>query len=182
MPFTFSTRETVKSAICEGVTLTIRKMTGGSRIELQLALADSNAAMREVTKAQIEALAVTDEAVRRKKLLDIAEQSGKIIMEQQFPALVRFGLVAVDGLTVDGEDVHNVENFIKLAPEELYLEAVKAIKEEAGMNTEVAENLESPTTSGAQVDGQTAVTTAPSASAEEPTGDGTASFTSPNES
>lgn len=90
------------------------------------------------------------ELVDRERELDVAEMT---------PAMVRFGLVSIEGLEIDGKPA-TADLLIEDGPDDLYLEVSEAIAREFGLLPAEKENLPSPSISAAVVDGTASSTSA----------------------
>lgn len=80
------------------------------------------------------------------------------------PAVIRAGIIAVDGLEIDGA-AGDVVGMIEHGSEEMLQEVYEICEARAGLQEDVAKNLQSPTTSPGPVAGENLSTTAASASA-----------------
>lgn len=97
----------------------------------------------------------------------------RIRVEEMQPAVLRWGLVSVDGLEIDGAAA-TVESLIESGPDDLVREIADELDELLGLRGESAKNSESPTTSGAPADGAMKNSGAPSAGSGGSTSSGTA--------
>ena len=95
-------------------------------------------------------------------LMDLSAQVEEIDREELTPQAVRFCLVGIDGLAIDGEPA-TFELLLERGPDELYHEIAHAVASELGLLPEEAENLGSPSTSAGVVDGSETPGTAKSA-------------------
>lgn len=104
-----------------------------------------------------------------RELLDVAirvsSQIDTITMNEVDPAYLRIGLVKIEGIKINGAEP-TADLMYEDGPEDLCKEIIFAIKKEAGVEEEVKESLESPSTSGAVVDGGKNSMTAPLAGSE----------------
>ena len=118
----YSTR-TIQSEKCPGVAFTITRMTFGRRVEL----------MRRVRQlsAQLEFARAGEDIADRVE----ASLAAAAIDE----AYVRWGLLSVEGLEVDGQ-VPSVDTLIHAGPEPLCREIVAAIKRECALTEEERKN------------------------------------------
>ncbi len=80
-------------------------------------------------------------------------------------AYVEVGLRGLDGVTILGRKANELDVTARRVPPAMYQEILKAVRREAGLEPLEVENLESPSTSGAQVDGKTSDTNALNADA-----------------
>jgi hypothetical protein len=113
----------VKSRAVPGVTLTIAKMSFGRRVEL----------MRRVR-----------ELARRTEFLAASEDSGDkmdaaLLRAEIERCYVMWGVKAVSGLAVDARAA-SAELLAEAGPEELFREALEAVRRETGLNEEERKN------------------------------------------
>ena len=113
----------VKSKVVPGVRFTISKMSFGRRTEL----------MREIR-----------ELARRAEFLaasgDAGEKMDAALLQREVErAYVRWGLRAVSGLTVNGR-IADPELLAAEGPEELFREALEAVRRETGLSEEERKN------------------------------------------
>ena len=119
----YSSAAVVKSRVVPGVTFTIGKMSFGRRVEL----------MRRVR-----------ELARRTEFLTASEDSGDkmdaALLHAEIERLyVTWGVKAVSGLAVDGIAA-GAELLAESGPEELFREAVAAVRRETGLSEEERKN------------------------------------------
>lgn len=131
----------------EDVSFTLKKLTEGRRIKLNLALADVSARLRELV-AESETLVPTLPEGQERATLDpvtlarvrtLTEQTNLLIDSEVNPAWVRWGLDKIEGLEIDGEAA-TVETLISDGPAELYTEILTAIRKEAELSPEETKN------------------------------------------
>jgi len=113
----------VASKVAPGVTFTIAKMSFGRRVEL----------MRRVR-----------ELARRSEFLAASESAGEkmdaaLLQSEIERTYVTWGVKEVRGLTVNGS-VADVELMAAEGPEELFREALAAVRRETGLNEEERKN------------------------------------------
>lgn len=142
MSFTFDSHVKVTSEKCAGVTLVINKRTEGRRIQLRLDMAPIQEKMESVLE-RLRSLPEPPEsgddtrtAEQKKQYAAVVAEYFRVQEDEIQPAWVKWGLVRVEGLTVDGREVTSPDEFIELAPPELYAEAVEAIKASLGLTAE----------------------------------------------
>lgn len=82
----------------------------------------------------------------------LTEEIRRIDTSEMTPAAVRYCLQSITGLTVDGEPA-TLDLILENGPDELYNEIAHEVARELGVLPEEAENLSSPSTSAAAVDG-----------------------------
>jgi hypothetical protein len=119
----YASETVVESRTVPGVTFTIAKMSFGRRVEL----------MRRVR-----------ELARRTEFLAASEEAGEkmdsALLHAEIERLyVMWGVKAVSGLAVDGS-VAGPELLAEAGPEELFREALAAVRRETGLNEEERKN------------------------------------------
>jgi hypothetical protein len=119
----YASEAVVESRVVPGVTFTIGKMSFGRRVEL----------MRRVR-----------ELARRTEFLTASEDSGDkmdaALLHAEIERLyVTWGVKAVSGLAVDGIAA-GAELLAESGPEELFREAVAAVRRETGLSEEERKN------------------------------------------
>ncbi|HLI86341.1 MAG TPA: hypothetical protein VKV17_20695 [Bryobacteraceae bacterium] len=113
----------VESQVAPGVTLTIRKMSYGRRAGLMRRI-------RELARRQ-EFLRASEEPADK---MDVALIETEINREY-----VKWGLQSVSGLTVDGEEA-TPEILSESGPEDLFREALEAVRRQTGLSAEERKN------------------------------------------
>lgn len=113
----------VESQVVRGVTFTVAKMSFGRRTEL----------MRQVR-----------ELARRMEFLEAGEDLGQkmdaALLRVEIDRLyVRWGLREISGLELDGMGA-TPESLAEAGPEELFREAVSAVRRQAGLSAEERKN------------------------------------------
>jgi len=181
-----------KQSKLAGVSFTVRKLTEGVRIRLRLDLADALARLRDIEAERqeffeglasakgkaVDEITLAELTAKERRALDGFTDRIELINEAEVnPAYFRAGFVAVEGLEIDGR-VPDAEMLMQSGPPELYREILAEIFKHAGLTAEERENLRSPSTSGAEVDGQTSSSNAQSASGTDSTQGETAESTS----
>lgn len=177
-----------ESATCPGVRFTVRRLSEGMRVEIRLRCAAALAELRDIEAEReawfeelaaargvpIDSLKVGDlTPAERRRLQGFADRIDLLQAAQIEPAYFDAGFVSVDGLEIDGR-VPDGPTLRNAGPPALYREIVAEIMRLANVGHDDAENLESPSTSGAEVDGGTQPTTAPSAGGTDCTNPATA--------
>lgn len=119
----YSSERVVESRAVPGVTFTIAKMSFGRRVEL----------MRRVR-----------ELARRTEFLAASEDSGDkmeaaLLRAEIERVYVMWGVKAVSGLAVDAR-LAGAELLTEAGPEELFREALAAVRRETGLNEEERKN------------------------------------------
>ncbi|MFN3323416.1 MAG: hypothetical protein ACK5AZ_07970 [Bryobacteraceae bacterium] len=193
MNFESKTTQQSKLEGFQGVSFTVNKLTEGVRIQLRLKLADALARLRDIEAEReeffeslaqgkgkpFEEIRVSELTAKERRVLDGFNDRIDIINETEVnPAYFQAGFVSVEGLEIDGTKP-DAETLRKAGPPALYREILAAIFSNGGLTAEEKENLESPSTSGAAVDGQTSSTNAPSAESTASMSDATVESISP---
>jgi len=110
---------------------------------------------------------------------ELTEKIRRIDRDEMTPAAVRFCLVKIEGLEIDGIPA-TLESLLENGPDEFYDELAQAVARELGLLPEEATNLGSLSTSAAAVDGNpTASSAAPVETPATITSGDAASFTVP---
>jgi hypothetical protein len=151
----------IESKSSPGVRFTIRKMTKGRRDILE----DQQAPFREKLRPLYEELGPLDKeraeateakqdfpADKLRRWSELLAQIGRIDHREMEPQAVRFVLVSIEGLDIDGEPA-KLDAIMERGPDELYDEILAAVKRELGLLPAEASNLPLPSTSAAVVDG-----------------------------
>lgn len=171
--YLFKTATPVPSKVCEGVTLTIKKMTEDRRDDLRLKISVplSKLQLRSEELRSLEGRKDPEGAARRNELLSECAQ----IENSELVALkMAWGVKGITGLCIDSEEnLATVEEWRKW-PSELVAEVIDMVDRASGLSTEETKNSESRTTPSAQDSVETSDTTALSASASESTAPETA--------
>lgn len=156
--FDFKSTETIESAVIPSVRFTIRKPTQGRRTELHLSIAEVaaryDAKIRELDKLRVEtksddgstvvSWSDTSEANR------IAAEADIIDICELTPRYIRWGLLSVEGLAIDGEPA-TVETLLSSGPEDIIPEIRDAVKRQLGLTLVQQKNSQAPTTSSEAV-------------------------------
>lgn len=80
-----------------------------------------------------------------KRWLELTNQLNKIDRAEQTPAMIRYVLVRIEGLEIDGEEA-TFDTLLKAGTDELYAELANEVARELGLLPEEVENLKSPST------------------------------------
>ena len=116
-PVSYESTLSIQSRAIPGVTLVIRRVSFGRRMEL-------SRCARELSQ-RAEFLAAGNE---------VREKIEANILAQEIDAMyMRWGLVSVDGLMIDGEQA-TVDQLLDRGPEELTQEALAAIRGQCGLS------------------------------------------------
>ncbi|GAC1496116.1 MAG: hypothetical protein NVS1B6_00940 [Steroidobacteraceae bacterium] len=102
------------------------------------------------------------------RMTDLLVTMLRIKFEDLQPTAIRWGLVQITGLDIDGQPA-TPESLLADGPDDLATEIADALDLLLRLSPEQQKNSESPTTSGAPVDGATKTSGAPDASRESST-------------
>lgn len=116
-PIVYESVITVESQVMTGVTFAINRISFARRMEL-------SRQVREISR-KAEFLEAGNSVQEN---IDV-----RILAQEVDVMYLRWGLVKVEGLTIDGEAA-SAEQMIERGPEELVREIVRAIKEECGLS------------------------------------------------
>jgi hypothetical protein len=119
----YESSATVQSAVRDGVSYTLARMSFGRRVEL----------MKEVR-----ALAGRLEFVHAGST-DDDQMHARILSAEIDRVYLKWGLQRVSGLEIDGEPA-TADMLAALGPEELFVEALAAIKQECGLSEQERKN------------------------------------------
>lgn len=179
----YSSTVTRESAHIAGAKFTTKKMSEGIRIDLRRKLSDHFHELRAIEaeeqtflldlskkyeKPAAEILLSELNPEERQDLETYLDRKEEIQDTRINPAYFRAGFVRIEGFEIDGK-VPDADAMIAAAPPALVREIHAAILEDAGLTLNQKENLESPTTSSAQVGGQTNASSADTAGASSST-------------
>jgi hypothetical protein len=156
-----------ESTTCPGVTFTVRRFSVGMRVALRKRLDPIFAQSRAIARERgdwVEEVAERLGVEPDKLTVDKLPREDQALFEEFVATevdLAHFdaGFVAIAGLTIGGETPDSTR-LRDEGPPDLVAEILGKIREGFGLTTEQKENLESPTTSAAPVDGQTRGTSA----------------------
>jgi hypothetical protein len=116
-PVSYESVVSIESTVIAGVIFSINRISFGRRMDLSKRI-------REISQ-RVEFLEAGDQ---------LREKIEANILSQEINAMyLRWGLAALDGLTIDGEAA-TVAQLIEKGPEDLMLEIVSKIKEQCGLN------------------------------------------------
>lgn len=164
MPHKHDTTRRVGSEIFSGVSVVLKKMTEGRRLELRKLISEPNRRLREILREQANIEKEPEETRDMSKWLELQDESDGIIIESINPAWITWGVKQIEGLEVDGRSL-GVDDW-KEWPSALFDEVLTAVKGEAELNGAERKNFESATTSGAQADSSQSPLTVVSAEKE----------------
>lgn len=150
MPHKHDTTRRVGSEIFSGVSVVLKKMTEGRRLELRKLISEPNRRIREILREQANIEKEPEESRDMSKWLELQDEFDGIMIESINPAWITWGVKQIEGLEVDGRSL-GVDDW-KEWPSALFDEVLTAVKGEAELNGAERKNSESPTTSGALVD------------------------------
>ena len=143
----YSTTSTFEPEDFPDVTVLLRKMTEGRRIELRKLIAEPNRRIREIIREQAALEVVPEETRDNARWLELQDEYDGIMVEKINPGWILWGVKQVEGLEVDDRTL-TVEDW-KDWPSALFNEVLEAIKAETELNGAQRKNSPSPTTSGA---------------------------------
>lgn len=120
---TYDSVVVIESKVAAGVTFTVQKMSYGRRADLMRCI-------RELARQQ--------EFLRASEQL--ADKMDAALIEAEINRVyLRWGLKAVSGLTVDGEEA-TPELLAESGPEDLFREALEAVRRQTGLSAEERKN------------------------------------------
>jgi len=146
---TFSSKKKVQSKLAgyEDVFFTLKKMTEGRRIKLNLELAPHKARLRDlVGESQMlnpvlpegQEAPVLD-AITVTKVQNLNDQLHTLVESEINPVWFRAGFDSVEGIDIDGKPA-TLDTLMSDGPSELYKEILDAIRSEAELSTEETKN------------------------------------------
>lgn len=150
MPHKHDTTRRFESEIFPGITVVLRKMTEGRRLELRKLISEPNRRIREILREQAAIEKVDEESRDMARWLELQDEFDGIMIEKINPAWITWGVKQIEGLSVDDRPL-GVEDW-KDWPSALFDEVLTAVKSEAELNGAERKNFESPTISGEQAD------------------------------
>lgn len=132
----------IPSKVLPGVTIFLRKMTEGRRLDLRSRIAVPNAELRKVLNEQDQLDTTRDFA----KWWELQDRVDEITMIQINPVWIEWGVAKVDGLEQDEErlDMDRWKDW----PSVFFREVLDLVKEEADLNGQERKNSQSSSTSG----------------------------------
>ena len=147
-PHKHETTRRFESELFPGVSVILRKMTEGRRIELRRLINEDNRRIRDILREQADIEKQPDESRNMARWLDLQDEFNGLLIEKVNPIWIKWGVKQVEGLEVDGRALgaEDWENW----PSALFTEVIDAVKAEAELNGIERKNLSSPTTFGAQ--------------------------------
>lgn len=159
--YIFKKTTTIKSKVCPGVEIIVRKMTESRRIELQMAIVEPNEKIRELL-TKISAMKAEDTTSERNTpvILKINDEVQRIITKELNPLKIRWGVAAIKGLALgDENDIATLDNLLEW-PSDLVEEVLNIVEQGSGMSEKESKNSASPTISGDQMETRPDSTTA----------------------
>ena len=133
-----------------GVSVVLKKMTEGRRLELRKLISEPNRRIREILREQANIEKEPEESRDMSRWLELQDSFDQLMIEAINPSWISWGVKQIEGLEVDGRSL-GVDDW-KEWPSALFDEVLTAVKGEAELNGMQRKNLESATTSGALVD------------------------------
>jgi hypothetical protein len=158
------TTRRVGSEIFSGVSVVLKKMTEGRRLELRKLIAEPNRRIREILREQANIEKEPEESRDMGLWLSLQDEFDGIMIESINPSWIIWGVKQIEGLEVDGRSL-GVDDWREW-PSALFDEVLTAVKGEAELNGALRKNFESATTSGAQADSSQSPLTVVSAEKE----------------
>jgi hypothetical protein len=149
MGFNFDPEKTVQSQARPGVSFRVRVLSKIQRARLDAELLQPRSESI-VMLSKIRAWSDESGVPRDEFAVELFEADAKmraVLDERVKPAVMRHGLISVEGFTVSGREVIRAEEFIELAPEDLFEEAYEACSSASGLSAEAQKNSQSPSTS-----------------------------------
>ena len=163
----------IESKAVPGVAFVIRKMTAARREALDERMAEALEEARPLREqmqplvkeyhAAVETAKTTGAEFtfpeeRLKEMVELGHKINRIDATRLTPMRVAYGLVRIIGLSYqDDEETAALAPTLALlrdrGPDVLYFEIARAVRRELGLEPDEVENLESPSTSAAAVDG-----------------------------
>ena len=150
MGYKHDTTRRIDSEIFPGVSVVLRKMTEGRRLELRKLISEPNRRIREILREQANIEKEPEESRDMSRWLELQDSFDQLMIEAINPSWISWGVKQIEGLEVDGRSL-GVDDW-KEWPSALFDEVLTAVKGEAELNGMQRKNLESATTSGALVD------------------------------
>lgn len=141
------TTRRVESETFPGVSIILKKMTEGRRLELRKAIGEPNRRIREILREQAAIEQQPEETRDMAKWLESQDSFDEIMLTTVNPAWVLWGVKQVEGLEVDGRSI-GIEDWADW-PSALFDEVLTLVKSEAELNGSERKNLQSATISGA---------------------------------
>ena len=150
MGYKHDTTRRIDSEIFPGVSVVLRKMTEGRRLELRKLISEPNRRIREILREQANIEKEPEESRDMSRWLELQDSFDQLMIEAINPSWIFWGVKQIEGLEVDGRSL-GVDDW-KEWPSALFDEVLTAVKGEAELNGMQRKNLESATTSGALAD------------------------------
>ena len=132
MPHNYDTTRRVSSETFPGVSVVLKKMTEGRRIELRKLVAEPNRRVREILREQGTIEVESEEKRDMPKWLELQDEFEGIMVGTVNPAWIKWGVKQIEGLEVDGRSL-GVDDWMDW-PSALFNELVSEVKEEAELN------------------------------------------------
>lgn len=158
MSLNLTTKQTIDSVAFPGVRFVVRNLSVIQRAKRDLALLDTDARVQALQ----DRLTGTDE-----KSLDYArinQEIGLLVATEKYPAILRAGIIAVEGLEIDGRPA-TVDDILSCPDQTLFFEAIAACYAASGLSAVQEKNSQQPGTSLEAKAGPATPTTADTAGA-----------------
>lgn len=141
----YTSKTTHKSDVMPTVSFTLKKLSHGRRLKIDLALADHRAKVRELSQ-EFMTIAEDDSSEARLRKIRLDSQTRFVIEEHFKPTYLREALDKLEGLEIDGAPA-TLENLFSDGPVELIEEIYQTIQNNIGLTLDEIKNSERPTTS-----------------------------------
>ena len=160
----YDTSARFESELFPGVSVILRKMSEGRRIELRKLIGEPNSRIRNILREQATLEREPEETRDIGKWMDLQDSFDEIMLTVINPAWVRWGVKQVEGLEVDGRSL-GVEDMLDW-PSALFNEVLEAVKAEAELQGNERKNSKLASISGSPAQSIPTLSTAPSAEKE----------------
>jgi len=138
------TTRCVESELFPGVSVILKKMTEGRRMELRTAMGVPQKKIRDMRREQAIIEAQKEEIRDYSRWLDLQEEHEQLLTAVINPAWITWGVKQIEGLEVDGKSL-GVDDW-KDWPSALFDEVLGFVQEEAQLNGSERKNSELPST------------------------------------
>ena len=145
----YDTTRRFESIALPGVSVVLKKMTEGRRLELRKLISEPNKRIRDIMREQVKLEKIPEVERDIPQYLDLMDEFDGIMIEKIDPAWITWGVKQVEGLVVDGRTL-GVEDWPEW-PSSLFREVVDEVKSEAELNGAERKNSELRTISGEPV-------------------------------
>jgi hypothetical protein len=139
------TTRCVESELFPGVSVILKKMTEGRRMELRAVMGVPQKKIRDMRREQAIIEAQKEEIRDYPRWLDLQDEHEQLMTDAINPAWITWGVKQIEGLEVDGKSL-GVDDW-KDWPSALFDEVLGFVQEEAQLNGSERKNSELPSTS-----------------------------------